>query len=72
MRFLERTRYARLVFLNLMGYAGHIMYSGASGRDMSTNYFSCSGGPGVVSIKCVLGHIMLNLCICILRDLRGT
>jgi hypothetical protein len=31
MRFPERTRYARLVFLNLMGYAGDIMYSGASG-----------------------------------------
>jgi hypothetical protein len=33
--------------------------------EMSTHYFSCSGGPGGVSIKSVLGHIMLNLCFCI-------
>jgi hypothetical protein len=29
---------------------------------MSTHYFSCSGGPGVVSVKSALGHVTPNLC----------
>jgi hypothetical protein len=33
-----------------------------TGCKTSTNYFSCSGGPGVDSIKRTLGHITLNLC----------
>jgi hypothetical protein len=37
---------------------------------ISTHYFSCLGGPGVVSIKSVLRHIMPNLCFFILWDLR--
>jgi hypothetical protein len=36
---------------------------------MSTHYFSCSGGPGVVSIKRAPGHITLNLFFCIRWDL---
>jgi hypothetical protein len=28
------------------------------GREMSTNYFSYSGGPGALSIKSVPGHVM--------------
>jgi hypothetical protein len=36
------------------------------------HYFSCSGGPGVVSIKSVLGHIKPNMCFCIRWDLRVT
>jgi hypothetical protein len=35
---------------------------------MSMHYFSLSGGPSAVSIESVLGHIMPNLCFCILWD----
>jgi hypothetical protein len=30
--------------------------------EMSTHYFSWSGGPGEVSIKIVPGHVTSNLC----------
>jgi hypothetical protein len=43
-----------------------------SGHEMSTHYFSCSGGRSVVLIKSVLGHIMPNLCFYTLWDLRFT
>jgi hypothetical protein len=42
------------------------------GREISMHYFSCSGGPGMVFIKTVLGHIMPNLCFCIWWDLWVT
>jgi hypothetical protein len=29
---------------------------------MSMQYFSCSSGPGVVSIDCALGHVTSKLC----------
>jgi hypothetical protein len=45
------TRYIELVFLHPVGSAAYIMYFGASGRETSTHYFSCSSGPGVVSIR---------------------
>jgi hypothetical protein len=32
-------------------------------------YFSCSGGPGAVSIKSVLGHVTPNLFFCFQWDL---
>jgi hypothetical protein len=31
-------------------------------REMSTQYFSCSGGPSVNYRKITLGPVMLNLC----------
>jgi hypothetical protein len=37
---------------------------------MSTHYFSCSGGPDVVSRKSVLGHITLNSCFFVRLDLQ--
>jgi hypothetical protein len=46
-----RTHDAKLVFLHLVVSAGNEVYSGASRDKMSMHYFSCSGGPGAVSIK---------------------
>jgi hypothetical protein len=45
------TRYTKVLFLRLVGSAGHVMHSGALRARKSTHYFSCSGGPGAVSIK---------------------
>jgi hypothetical protein len=39
---------------------------------MSIHYFSCSGGPGADTTKSVPGHVMINLCFHIWRDLRVT
>jgi hypothetical protein len=42
------------------------------GHETSTHYFSCSGGPGAVSIKSALAHIKLDVCFCIWWDLHVT
>jgi hypothetical protein len=42
------------------------------GRETSMHYFSCSAGPGAVSIKSVSGHITSNFCLSIRWDLRVT
>jgi hypothetical protein len=34
------------------------------------HFFSFSAGPGAVSIKSALGHVMPNFYFCILWDLR--
>jgi hypothetical protein len=39
------------------------------GCETSTHYFSFSGGPGVVSVKSLLGHVIANLCFYIRWDL---
>jgi hypothetical protein len=41
-------------------------------RETSMQYFSRSGGPGAVSIKCAPEHVTANLCFCIRWDLRVT
>jgi hypothetical protein len=39
------------------------------GRETTTHYFSCLGGPGADSTKIVSGHVTLNLCFYIWWDL---
>jgi hypothetical protein len=64
------THFAELVFLHPVGSTGFIVYSGTSGREMSTHYFLILGGPGAVSIKSMLGHVTSNFCFCSLLDLQ--
>jgi hypothetical protein len=56
------TRYAKLVFLHLVGCAGHIVHSGASTLRNIDALFSCSGGTCTDSTKSASGHVMPNLC----------
>jgi hypothetical protein len=59
------TRYAKHLLLHVVGYAGHVVHFGASGaRNVDAN-FSCSGANGTDSTKCVIGHVVSNLCFCI-------
>jgi hypothetical protein len=58
-------RYAELVFLHPVASVGGVVHSDASRACILLHYFSCSGGPGVVSIKNPLGHVALILCFCI-------
>jgi hypothetical protein len=66
------TRFAKLVFC--IRYDLWITWSipVGPGHEMSTHYFSCSGGLGAVSIKTELGHVTPNLCVCIRWDLQVT
>jgi hypothetical protein len=66
------TRYAALVFLHQVGWAGRIVYSSASGAQNFDALFFMLGWPGAVSIKNEPGHVTQNLCFCILWDLRVT
>jgi hypothetical protein len=65
-----QTLYAKLVFLHLVGSAGHVVQSGASGRETSTDYFSWSGGTGTDSTRMAPGHVTPNLYFFIWWDLR--
>jgi hypothetical protein len=41
-----------------VGSADHVVHFGP----FRAHYFSCSGGPGSVSIKSTPGHVITNLC----------
>jgi hypothetical protein len=64
--------YAKLVFLDSVGSEGHVVHSRASGVQNVDALFFYSGGPGVVSIKSVMGHVKQNICFCIQWHLRVT
>jgi hypothetical protein len=42
------------------------------GHEMSTQYFSCSGGTSTDSKKTLSGHVTSNECFCIQWDMRVT
>jgi hypothetical protein len=56
------THYAKLVFLPLVGSAGHIVNSGASRPQNVDALFLCSGEPGALSIKSTPGYDTSNQC----------
>jgi hypothetical protein len=69
---LTGTHYTKVMFLHLLGSADHVVHFGASGGEMSTHYFSCSGGTGTDSTKSSPGHVTPDVCFCIRMDPRVT
>jgi hypothetical protein len=66
------TCYTKLVFLNPVGYMVHVVHSDASREGNVKALFLMLGGLGVVSIKSVPGHFILNLVFFIQWDLWVT
>jgi hypothetical protein len=64
-----RTHYAALVFLHLVGSAGHVVHFNVSEAPKVYALFSCLGRVGSGSTKSAPGHISLNLFLCIRLDL---
>jgi hypothetical protein len=54
----DATRYSKLVFLDPMGYVGHVVHFGASGRETVRHYFSPFCGIGTDWTK-------ISLCTCV-------
>jgi hypothetical protein len=66
------THYIKLVFLDPMGSAVPVVPSGVSGVRNVDTLCLLSSGPNAISLKSVLGHMMLNLCFGIRWALRVT
>jgi hypothetical protein len=64
------TRYAKHVFLHLVGSVSHVAHSVHPGRETLMHYLSCLGGTGLDSRKSTTGHVTLKLCFCIWWDLQ--
>jgi hypothetical protein len=60
------------MFLHLVGSDGHVVHSGASGKQNVNVLFFMLGGTDTDSIKSVSGHVTLNLCFCIWWDMQVT
>jgi hypothetical protein len=69
---LWQTRHTKLVFSASGGSAGHICFLKLSGHEMSTHYFSCSGGPGAFSQRKHVGTHYAKVVFCNRWDLRVT
>jgi hypothetical protein len=59
------THYGELLFLNLVGSAGHVVHSAAFVMPNIDALFLCSGGTDMNSMKSTPGHVTPNLCFCI-------
>jgi hypothetical protein len=59
------THYGELLFLNLVGSAGHVVHSAAFIMPNIDALFLCSGGTDMNSMKSTPGHVTPNLCFCI-------
>jgi hypothetical protein len=68
----SRTRYAELVFLHAMGYADHVLHSGASEARNDDALFFMLEWDQYGFKKSTTVHITPNLYNCILWDLRVT
>jgi hypothetical protein len=71
------TRYAEHVFLHLVGSAGHVVPSGASGTRTTMHYFYAWVGPIWIRQKNALGHVrqtcgFASFGICWLRSAFGS
>jgi hypothetical protein len=65
-----RTHYAKPAVSHLVGSAGKVVHSSASGARNVNALFFMLGGTGTDSRKIVMGHVMMNFCFCIRWDLH--
>jgi hypothetical protein len=61
-----------LCFLLPVGLVGHIVHFDVYMVQIIGTLFFMLDGLDAVYIESTSGHVMLNLCFCIRRDLRGT
>jgi hypothetical protein len=66
------THYTELVFLQMVGYAAHVVHCGASGpRNVDTLFFLL-GWAGTDSEKSAPRYVMMNFYFCIYWDMWVT
>jgi hypothetical protein len=68
----DRARYGEVAFLHPVWSTCHVVHSGVSGHEMSSHYFSCSGGTSPEPTRSATGQVTLNLHFCFRCNLRLT